>query len=266
MGCDTPIDYYSQVVPMTDPALVPRQSIDLVAIEARLSDAEEGPYRLEICDRLYGYYTLQTVQNRRIAEIWGDEGRARFLASSWEDITALVEEVKRLRAALLAVPVPHQEEQERIAELLAQFGVLDTDTLKHRLEDWQRWQTEHVRAVPTGEGLRAPQDGLLHPAHQVFFRAGLLACREYMARFVEAESPSIAMSIRANWWPALGADFGPPRKLAFAEVTSGIYGEADFRVKTAGEVSPTQEALPIALAFLDAPSAALTAPPEPTDA
>lgn len=53
-------------------------------------------------------------------------------------------------AALLAVPVPQQEEQERIAELLAQFGVLDTDTLKHWLEDWERWQTEHLRAVPTG--------------------------------------------------------------------------------------------------------------------
>ena len=98
-----------------------------------------------------------------------------------------------------------------------------------------------------------PQDGLLHPAHQVFFRAGLIACREYMARFVEAQDPTIANSIRANWWPSLGRDYGPPRKLDFAEVTDGDVGTADFRARTAEEVSPTQEALPIALAFLEPP-------------
>lgn len=95
------------------------------------------------------------------------------------------------------------------------------------------------------------QDALLHPVSQVYFRAGLIACREYMARFVEAESPSIAMSIRANWWPSLGPDVGPPRKLDFSEVTSGTFGTPDFRIKNAGEVSPTQEALPIALGFLE---------------
>jgi hypothetical protein len=103
------------------------------------------------------------------------------------------------------------------------------------------------------QGKAEPQDGLLHPAHQVFFRAGLLACREYMARFVEAESPTIARSIRANWWPSLGADFGPPRKLDFAEATIGEFGMPEFRVRTADEISPTQEALPIALGFLDQP-------------
>jgi hypothetical protein len=94
------------------------------------------------------------------------------------------------------------------------------------------------------------QESLLHPATQVFFRAGLLACREYMARFVEHESPTIAASIRANWWPDLGQDFGPPRRLDWSEMTEGQYGEEDFRAKTADEVSPTQEALPIALQFL----------------
>ena|SRR5687768_472827 len=91
---------------------------------------------------------------------------------------------------------------------------------------------------------------LLHPAPQVYFRAGLIACREYMARFVEAQEPAIAASIRANWWPRLGPDFGPPRQLDFAEVTDGEFGTPAFRVRTADEVSPTQEALPIALAFL----------------
>lgn len=97
------------------------------------------------------------------------------------------------------------------------------------------------------------QDSLLHPAHQVYFRAGLIACREYMARFVEAQDPNIAMSIRANWWPRLGEDYGPPRQLDFAEVTEGQFGTPAFRCKTAEEVSPTQEALPIALEFLQWP-------------
>lgn len=108
----------------------------------------------------------------------------------------------------------------------------------------QQLRQEHER-------LKEAQESFLHPIQQVYFRAGLLACREYMARFVEAESPSIAMSIRANWWPSLGPDFGPPRKLDFTEVTRGEFGTAEFRSKTAGEVSPTQEALPIALGFLE---------------
>lgn len=94
------------------------------------------------------------------------------------------------------------------------------------------------------------QEALLNPATQVFFRAGLIACREYMARFVEVESPSIAASIRANWWPSLGQDFGPPRQVAWDEVTDGEFGTETFRVKGADEVSPTQEALPIAFHFL----------------
>lgn len=92
---------------------------------------------------------------------------------------------------------------------------------------------------------------LLHPVEQVYFRAGLLACREYMAKFVEAQSPEIAASIRANWWPSLGQDFGPPRKIDWGEVTEGEFGTDNFRSKTAEEVSPTQEALPIALCFLE---------------
>ena len=94
------------------------------------------------------------------------------------------------------------------------------------------------------------EEKTLHPIQQVYFRAGLLACREYMARFVEAQTPEIAASLRANWWPSLGPDFGPPRKLDWSEVTSGDYGTEDFRARTAADVSPTQEALPIALGFL----------------
>lgn len=117
-----------------------------------------------------------------------------------------------------------------------------------RLLEFKKLLTAPARQETRQE---SPQDSLLHPAHQVYFRAGLIACREYMARFVETQSPEIANSIRANWWPSLGQDFGPPRKLEFGEVTAGEYGTPEFRTKTADEVSPTQEALPIALVFLN---------------
>lgn len=91
--------------------------------------------------------------------------------------------------------------------------------------------------------------GLFNPINQVYFRAGLIACREYMARFVEAQSPEIAASIRANWWPAkLGADLGPPRLMDWNELAEGSPDEGNFKVKE--PISPTLEALPIALQFL----------------
>lgn len=71
-------------------------------------------------------------------------------------------------------------------------------------------------------------------------------------------------AIRGRWWPRLGEDFGPPRKLDWKELTEGEYGTDSFRIKTAEEVSPTQEALPIALAFLEAPIEAF-APPAPAE-
>jgi hypothetical protein len=95
------------------------------------------------------------------------------------------------------------------------------------------------------------QAGLQHSAFRVYFRAGLIACREYMARFIEGQNPEIAASVRANWWPGLGQDFGPPRKLDWSEITEGEYGQEGFRCLTAEEVSATQEALPIALGFLE---------------
>lgn len=107
-----------------------------------------------------------------------------------------------------------------------------------------------ARGEPVPAEVIEQQEALMHPATQVFFRAGLLACREYMARFVQHDSPTIAASIRANWWPSLGQDFGAPRKLDWAELAVGEYGEEGFRGKTADEVSPTQEALPIAMQFL----------------
>lgn len=72
----------------------------------------------------------------------------------------------------------------------------------------------------TAEFLRQ-QERLQNFALPVYFRAGLLACRELMARFVEVESPSIAASIRANWVPVLGDDPGRPRRYNWNEVAEG---------------------------------------------
>lgn len=129
---------------------------------------------------------------------------------------------------------------------------------------------------PVGEGevhpsTREQQEGLLNPVEQVMFRAGLLSCRAYMAAFVESGGDKvIADSIRANWWPCLGEDPGPPRKNTFQELTVGEYGEPGFRVKTREEVSPSIEALPVALGFLihkcgwsDEKCSALTKEPAP---
>lgn len=94
----------------------------------------------------------------------------------------------------------------------------------------------------------------LHPLNQVFFRAGLLACREYMARFVEAESPAIANSIRQNWWPQLGNDPGSPRLLDFNELAEehGNSEDGPYRITTK-EVELNVEALPHAFQFLQRP-------------
>lgn len=92
------------------------------------------------------------------------------------------------------------------------------------------------------------QSAMLNPATQVMFRAGLLACREYMASFVESENPAIAASIRLNWWPSLGPDPGAPRRLYWTDVYEGEYPGG--REKTKEEVSPSIEALVQAAIFL----------------
>lgn len=97
-----------------------------------------------------------------------------------------------------------------------------------------------------------------NPINQVYFRAGLIACREYMARFVSATHPEIAESIRANWWPSLGADPGAPRQLTWDEVADEKpSGRIDHR-----DMSPSIEALPRAWAFLTGEDRAALSRPE----
>lgn len=90
-----------------------------------------------------------------------------------------------------------------------------------------------------------------NPLHKVYFRAGFLACREYMARFVEqGGNAQVAASIRANWWPGLGVDPGAPRQLALQELVDEIEdddGKLSFPSKP---IDPSVEALPIAYFFL----------------
>lgn len=99
-----------------------------------------------------------------------------------------------------------------------------------------------------------------NPINQVYFRAGLLACREYMARFVEqGGNADIAASIRANWWPSLGDDPGPPRLHPFEEVAEEYTREDGKPAWRSLPISPSVEALPRAYAFLLPPAT-------PTDA
>lgn len=94
-----------------------------------------------------------------------------------------------------------------------------------------------------------------HPVRQVMFRAGLLAARESLARFVAAQDEHIATSIRANWWPRLGADPGPPRKNTWAEWYEGEWPDG----KVIGPANPSIEALAHAYIFLELPVAAIDA-------
>lgn len=87
-----------------------------------------------------------------------------------------------------------------------------------------------------------------NPINQVYFRAGLLACREYMARFVESGGDKVtAQSIRANWWPSLGDDPGPPRLFDFDELAEEL---PDGKGWLSKPISPSIEALPRAYAFI----------------
>lgn len=90
---------------------------------------------------------------------------------------------------------------------------------------------------------------------KVYFRAGLLMARETLARFVEAESPTIAQSIRLNWWPSLGQDPGPPRLFNYDEIAeeqpNGFIAHKD--------VSPQFEALALAYQIMNQPTASDTA-------
>jgi hypothetical protein len=68
------------------------------------------------------------------------------------------------------------------------------------------------------------------------FIRGAQACREMMARFVEATHPEIATSIRLNWHPGWGDDPGkPPAVVATWEPEPCPEGEANYAAYQAAE-------------------------------
>lgn len=150
------------------------------------------------------------------------------------------------------VPMP---DRKKLVEAIAaaEFAKRNAGTLsKEEQEELLEGAKWAIHAIP--ESLDFVDLCTRHPLNQVFFRAGLLACREYMARFVEAENPAIANSIRQNWWPQLGEDPGPPRLFDFDEVAEEIEASEDgpYRIKEK-DVPLNVEALPRAFQFLQQP-------------
>lgn len=149
------------------------------------------------------------------------------------------------------IPLPSRQRLEEILlRLHPAGGELDPADLAELIEA-ARWA---LQAIP--KELEFVEFALRNPLNQVYFRAGLLACREYMARFVEQGGDAqTAASIRANWWPQLGADPGPPRLFNFDEVAEEIEHDDGTVSYASKPISASVEALPRACQFLAAPIA-----------
>lgn len=170
------------------------------------------------------------------------------LKIDWNDVP--IPDRKRLDAALSAA---------RFA--MDNGGRLSEEEL-YELTEAARWAKHNLP-----EGLEFLDLCLRNPINQVYFRAGLLACREYMARFVEqGGNKEIAQSIRANWWPALGADPGPPRLFQFDEVCEEREGPGGKMSWEAKDLSPSIEALAQAHQFLASPILAGAGAADPASA
>lgn len=163
--------------------------------------------------------------------------------SAWDRLPPAVR--ARYEADGHDVPIP---DRAKLSELIGRIhpsgGELHPDDLGELLEA-ARWCLHHLPV-----GLEFLDLVTRNPVSRVYFRAGLLACREYMARFVEQGGRAdIAQSIRANWWPRLGPDPGPPRRFDFDECAQEKPG-GGYSSKPMGI---SVEALPRALGFLDQP-------------
>jgi len=104
----------------------------------------------------------------------------------------------------------------------------------------------------TPRSVHEAQAALQNEVHRVWFRAGMLAFREYVAGLVErldvGDFAALAAWVRAQWPASLGEDPGAPRQLKWEEVAAG--GEDGPWTQRNPGVSV--EALPIALSFLQA--------------
>lgn len=140
------------------------------------------------------------------------------------------------------IPLPNKT---KVTAALARIDDDRTTDDWNEIDEAARWALHAL-----GPDLEFLDLAMRNPLHQVAFRAGLLACREYMARFVEQGGHAeIAQSIRANWWPILGDDPGAPRLFDFAELVDEVTDgdKVSYRSKSIGI---TEEALPRAFQFL----------------
>lgn len=146
------------------------------------------------------------------------------------------------------------EARQMLEHVLATASPESNQTLAKAMGDWTAEDIAELRRM-----IPNLNEVLSHnPLSQVAFRAGLLACREYMARFVEQGGSDIekkiGQSIRANWWPSLGEDPGPPRRLRYDEIADEKPdGGIDHK-----DMSPSVEALPRAIAFLGPPASGMS--------
>lgn len=92
-------------------------------------------------------------------------------------------------------------------------------------------------------------DTVVNAVHRVYFRAGLLAMRELLARAVASRNPVLAAGLRTVWVPELGDDPGAPRQMNWGEIATGGE-EGPWAARP--DIDPSVEALPIALQFLEA--------------
>lgn len=131
---------------------------------------------------------------------------------------------------------------EIVSQVIGSLMAARQEWLADKLVPVQEDLVELDRMVPDLDGVMSQ-----NPVSQVYFRAGLLACREYMARFVEQGGDAVtAASIRANWWPSLGDDPGAPRQLRFDECAV----EREDGTVDVVDTPPSIEALARAYAFL----------------
>lgn len=141
------------------------------------------------------------------------------------------------------VPIP---DADKVRAALTKIDDDRTTEDWNEIEEAARWGLHHLP-----DGVDFIDVCTRHPLSRVYFRAGLLACREYMARFVEQGGHvEIAQSIRANWWPDLGEDPGVPRLFDFLELVDEVEGPDGKPQWKAKDISVNVEALPRAYQFL----------------
>ena len=63
------------------------------------------------------------------------------------------------------------------------------------------------------DSLDGPDGYVTDERAEEYFVGGLVAMREMLAQFIEAQDPTMAQSIRANWKPEWGKDPGKPDEI-----------------------------------------------------